>query len=279
MHGQASHPHMQPAAPPRQNRDPSAQVAAELGNAAFSRLAYVEETASTNADAAALLGDERHRGLSIVAEHQTRGSGRKGRTWLAQPGTALLVTTILPHPVAATDLWAVPFWAALALRQALLRQGIPTALHWPNDVLIDAGKVAGILCVSRITGATAWVACGVGINVHRRHGAETGIEPAPSFCDDVAPVDRGALLLALLREYDAALDDLTSPARVARAWEAAAWLPGVAYRILKDGETAAFRATALRLADGGGLVVQRDDGREETIALADARALRDAGRG
>jgi biotin-[acetyl-CoA-carboxylase] ligase BirA-like protein len=258
----------------RRDRNPYAHSAGDLAGTAFSGLTYVEETASTNADAAALLGSDRHRGRSIVAGYQTRGSGRKGRSWLAAPGTSLLVTTILPDPVDAAALWAVPFWAALAVRHALLRNGVAAALHWPNDLLIDRGKLAGVLCVSRIIGDTAWVACGVGINVHRRHGAEAGIDPPPSFCDDVAPVDRAALLVALLRAYDATLGDLASPALVARAWESAAWLPGVPYRILKDGETDAFEAIAVRLADGGGLVVKRDDGREETIALADARALR-----
>ncbi|MEO6834667.1 MAG: biotin--[acetyl-CoA-carboxylase] ligase [Candidatus Tumulicola sp.] len=261
----------QTAAP---GHDPYAAIAAQLADTAFSALAYVKETGSTNADAAALLGSERHRGLSIVADRQTRGGGRKGRSWLALPGTSLLVTTILPYAVVAARLWAVPFWAALAVRRALLARGIATTLHWPNDLLIDAGKVAGILCVSRVAGDVAWVACGVGINVHRRPGAEAGIDPPPSFCDDVAPIDRGALLLDILREYHAALDELTTPARVARAWERAARLPGIRYRILKDGAAAPFHATALALADDGGLVVQRDDGRHETIALADARALR-----
>jgi BirA family biotin operon repressor/biotin-[acetyl-CoA-carboxylase] ligase len=260
----------------RRDRDhPYARVAGDLAGSPFAAVTYVDETASTNADAAALLGAESHFGRSIVAERQTHGSGRKGRAWIAAPGTSLLVTTILPRAIDAGALWAVPFWTALAVRQALLRQGVATSLHWPNDLLIDRGKVAGILCTSRITGETAWVACGVGINVHRLHGAERGIDPPPAFCDDVAPIERGALLLALLREYAATLDDLATPARVARSWESAAWLPGVAYRIVKDGENAPFGATALRIADGGGLVVKRDDdGREETIALADARALR-----
>ena len=135
------------------------------------------------------------------------------------------------------------------------------------------GKLAGILCVSRVTGKSAWTACGVGINV-RRPPVEVPIEPTPAYCDDVAPVDRAALLAALLREYAASLALLDSPARVARAWESAAAIPGARYRLLNDGETEAFDATALRLEEGGGLVVERDDGRSETVSLADARALR-----
>lgn len=254
---------------------PYARVAEELGASAFAGIAFVDETESTNADAAALLGDPLAFGRSIVAERQTRGRGRKGRVWISQPGASLTLTTILPRLLDAERVWIVPFWAGLAVRAALLAHHIPAALQWPNDVLLSgAGKIAGILCVSRIIGSNAWVGCGVGINVLRPAGAAAPIEPPPAYCDDVAAVDRAALLLSLLREYDRTLDDLDDASAVARAWEEAAGLPGAAYRLLKDGRDTAFTAEALALAGDGGLVVRHADGRRETIALADARALR-----
>lgn len=258
---------------PRADR-PYARTAAGLAGTPFSKIAFVEETASTNADAAALLGSRRDLGTSIVAEHQTRGSGRKGRQWASQPGTSLLVTTILPRSVRAAGLWAVPFWVALAVQRALRVHGVESALHWPNDLLLDRiGKIAGILCVSRVTRDAAWVACGVGVNVHRP-AAALDVDPPPAFCDDVAPVDRAALLLELLRAYDATIDALADPPHVARQWERSAGFPGVPYRILKDGEAQPFECTAIGLAEGGGLVVRRPGTGPETIALADARALR-----
>lgn len=254
---------------------PYGRLVDELAGSAFSAIQFVAQTESTNADASKLLGDERHLGLSIVAEHQTRGTGRKGRVWTAQPGTSLLATTILPRTVNAADLWAVPFWTALAVSAALARHAVPTELHWPNDLLVPSrGKVAGILCVSRVVGDAAWIACGIGINVHRRPGGQADISPPVAFCDDVARVDRARLLLAILREYDATLERLGNALGTAALWEAGANLPGARYRILKDGETEPFDATAQRLADGGGLVVTRDDGRTETVNLADTRALR-----
>jgi hypothetical protein len=66
---------------------------------------------------------------------------------------------------------------------------------------------------------------------------------------------------------------LEMPQRIARLWERMAGLPK-RYRIVKDGETEAIDVTAIALANGGGLVVQHDGGKRETIALADARALR-----
>ena len=258
----------------RNRAHPYGRLAGELAGSAFSEITYVAQTESTNADASRLLGDARHFGLSFVAEHQTRGVGRKGRTWRAQPGTSLLATTILPRTLNARDVWVVPFWTALAVRAALAQHEVPTELSWPNDLLVpQRGKVAGILCVSRIVGDKAWMGCGVGVNVHRQPGEHADIVPAPAFCNDVARVDRARLLLAILREYEATLDRLDDARATARLWEAAADIPGKRYRVLRDGESEHFEATAQRLADGGGLVVERN-GLVETINLADARILR-----
>jgi BirA family biotin operon repressor/biotin-[acetyl-CoA-carboxylase] ligase len=249
-------------------------VAWELADSPFASIEYRDETGSTNADAAERLGDDSSGGHTIVAEFQRHGAGRKGRAWHAMPGTALLFSTILPRSIAVERLWLVPFWVALAVRAGLRECGVPATLQWPNDLLLHDRKVAGILCQSRVTAATARVACGTGINVHHLAGAATVIEPPPAFCDEVAPVDRAQLLAAILRAYDAMLAMLDDPAGVTRAWEAAAEIPGRRYRIAKDDGREPFEATAQSLEEGGGLRVIRDDGRGETVEMADARVLR-----
>ena len=255
--------------------NPYASLSEELRGTSFSAIRYVATTASTNDDAAALLGDAAAYGTTIVAEHQTAGAGRKGRSWLAQPGTSLLMTTILPRSIPAANLWIVPFGVAVAVRRGLANCGIRSQLHWPNDLLVDGRKVAGILCVSRIVGDRAWVGAGVGINVHRAPGASDGIDPPPAFCDEFVPgIARAMLLREVLLNYDVWHATLDMPPRIARVWERQAGLPGARYRVLKDGAAEALDVTALALATGGGLLVQHDDGTRETVALADARALR-----
>lgn len=253
---------------------PYRNVAAQLADGPFASIEYREETGSTNADAAELLGDERFGGHTIVAEFQRHGTGRKGRSWLAMPGTALLFSTILPQSIDVDRLWLVPFWVALAVRAGLADCGVATTLQWPNDLLLLDRKMGGILCQSRVTAATARVACGVGINVHRLAGAGADIEPAPAFCDEVAPVDRAALLVAILRSYDATLAALDDAGRVMRDWEAAAQIPGRRYRIAKDNGRERFEAIAQSLDQGGGLRVLCDDGSSERVEMADARVLR-----
>jgi BirA family biotin operon repressor/biotin-[acetyl-CoA-carboxylase] ligase len=253
---------------------PYVDVERALTQTPFASIRYVEETESTNADAADLLAIPDCGGRTIVAEYQSRGAGRKGREWRAVAGSALLFSTILPHAIAAERLWIVPFWVAVCIRAALRECGVATTLQWPNDVLLGDRKIAGVLCQSSVTGATARVACGVGINVYRWREADTAIAPPPAFCDDAAQVDRRALLEAVLLEYHRTIAQLETPERVVAAWEVAAELPGRSYRIAPDATGVPYDAVAEGIATGGGLRVRRGDGSREIVALADVRVLR-----
>lgn len=107
---------------------------------------------------------------TIVAEEQTAGRGRFGRSWTAPPGSALLVTVLLrPEPGAASAPTA-PLRVGIAVAAALERMGVRTGLKWPNDVVaLDGRKVAGILCEGTVasTDGAACVIAGIGINVNQ----------------------------------------------------------------------------------------------------------------
>lgn len=242
----------------------------------FNRISRLAVTGSTNDDMARMLGEERARGLTLVADYQKRGAGRKGRSWLAPPGSALLCTVGLPDALPTADLWAVPFWTALVVHDALTQLGAHARLQWPNDVLLDERKVCGILCISRVTGVYAWAGCGIGLNVRRPEDTQAiaDIVPPPAYLSDVvADIDRATVLQAILRCADARYDELFAPDRIAHEWEKAAQLPGMRYRIQMDGENEPFEATALRLSTGGALLVDLD-GAQREVTLADARVLR-----
>ncbi len=257
---------------------PYESVARQLAASPFASIDYLEDTGSTNADAAELLGDARRAGHTIVAEYQRAGTGRKGRTWEAAAGTSLLFTTILPEPLATDRLWLAPFWVALAVRGALAEFGVHALLQWPNDLLLRDRKLAGILCRSRVTGTIASVACGVGINV-RRSGSLSPGDELRAYCEDAAPVRRPDLLAAILRTYETTLGLLHDPAQTIAQWEAAAEIPGRRYRIQLDGVNEPFDGTARRLENGGALEVTRDDGTSESVEMADARRAKSCGRG
>ncbi|HTD32760.1 MAG TPA: biotin--[acetyl-CoA-carboxylase] ligase [Candidatus Elarobacter sp.] len=261
-----------------------ARVRAALAGTRFAGVRYVRETASTNDDAAALLGDPRASGATLVAEFQRAGRGRKaGRSWIAPAGSGLTFTTVLPDTVAAQALWAVPFWTALAVADGVEAAcGVRLDLRWPNDLDLwpsagpdgAARKAGGILCVSRVAGAEAFVGCGIGLNVRRPPDrAIAAIDPPPAYLSDAAPgVEREAVLAGVLGAMDALTGVLARPDDAARAWEERAGLRGRPYRLRLDASGELVEGTALRLGDDGGLVLEVD-GRERLVHLADARVV------
>ena len=254
----------------------SARVREALAGTRFADVRAVRETASTNDDATALLGDPSAAGATLVAEFQTAGRGRKaGRSWIAPAGSALLFTTIVPVAVPTDVLWAVPFWVALAVADGVEAGcGVRLDLRWPNDLDLGSRKAAGVLCTSRVMGAEAHVACGVGLNVSRpADRALAAIEPPPAYLSDAAPhAERETVLAAILGAMDGLLDVLARPADVARAWEERAGLRGQPYRLRLDADGTIVAGTALRLDREGGLVIAHD-GRETVVHLADARVV------
>ena len=254
----------------------AARVRAALAGTRFADVRPLARTASTNDDAAALLGDPAAAGATLVAEFQTAGKGRKaGRVWFAPPGSALLFTTVLPGTVLTDALWAVPFWVALAVAEGVEAGcGVRLDLRWPNDLDLAGRKACGILCTSRVIGGEAYVGCGVGLNVRRTADpVAAAIDPPPAYLSDAAPhAAREEILAGILGAMDALTDVLDRPADVARAWEERAGLRGRPYRLRLDADGTLIEGVAVRLGSDGGLVLAVG-GRERVVHLADARVV------
>lgn len=252
-----------------------AHVRAALTGSLFADVRYEARTGSTNDDATPLLSRGDALGTTLVAEEQTAGRGRKaGRSWIAPPGTGLLFTTILPASLPARDLWAVPFWVALCVADGIARAcAVHVDLRWPNDVFVKNGKVAGILCISRVAGDVAHVGCGVGINVFPAAGALAAIEPPPAFLSAAArDVQREAVLAEILLAFERRLASLHAPAAVARTYEERAALPGSRYRVRIDRGEVELEGVARGLGPDGALRLDVG-GTEHAISLADAQRL------
>ena len=159
----------------------------------------VEETGSTNADLLSQARSGAGEGLVLVAEAQTSGRGRMGRRWISPPRRALTFSVLLRPAVPAGLLGWVPLLAGVAVASALQRTaGVDARLKWPNDVLVDGAKIAGIL-------AERWgnaIVIGTGINVLQQRG-ELPVPTATSLllAAPMAGVDtRERLLTAVLGE-------------------------------------------------------------------------------
>ena len=143
-------------------------------NGMWRAIETVERTGSTNADLLARAGAAE--GLVLVAEEQTAGRGRMGRTWISPPHAALTFSMLLrPYWVPTGKLGWLSLLAGVSVATALRSvAGVEAELKWPNDVLAAGRKLAGIL--AEVSGDT--VVIGIGLNVSTR--PDELPEPAPA---------------------------------------------------------------------------------------------------
>ncbi|MDH7570312.1 MAG: biotin--[acetyl-CoA-carboxylase] ligase [Armatimonadota bacterium] len=172
------------------------------------RLIVKEETGSTNDDAALLASAGEPAGTVVIANWQQAGRGRRGRRWVAPPGTGLLLSVVLRPRLPAAAVARVAMAGALATAEALRRAcGLRAVVKYPNDVLLSGRKVAGVLLEARLNGKqVAWAVLGVGVNV--RHGA---VDPqlagrATSIEEHAAAPNRNHLAAELLNALEDCLE-------------------------------------------------------------------------
>jgi BirA family biotin operon repressor/biotin-[acetyl-CoA-carboxylase] ligase len=167
------------------------------------RIQYWALVASTNDIAARLADQGAADGTVVLAETQTAGRGRHGRSWHSPPGAGLYVSLVLP----ADGGTHVTLMAGVAVAEAIRTiTGLPVEIKWPNDVVSVAGgparwrKVAGILAESTRVGAAAErLVLGVGINVRPADRPPELAMRATSLEEEVSrPVDRALLLVECL---------------------------------------------------------------------------------
>jgi BirA family transcriptional regulator, biotin operon repressor / biotin---[acetyl-CoA-carboxylase] ligase len=165
----------------------------------WTSIEVVESTGSTNADLLPRGGPE---GQVLVAEEQTAGRGRAGRTWVSLPGASLTFSVLLrPTPVPSASRGWLPLLTGVAVAAAVRSTAdVAAVLKWPNDVLVGDRKLAGILAEQSPSEDT--VVVGVGLNVATPQDAlplsPAGL-PATSLLVEGADVARGPLLVEILR--------------------------------------------------------------------------------
>ena len=129
----------------------------------WGEVSVVARTGSTNADLVAAARDGAREGAVLVAEEQTAGRGRMGRSWLSPPRAALTFSMLLrPADVPAARRGWLPLLAGVAVATAIRQvSALDATLKWPNDVLLRSGKLAGILAEQ----SGDAVVVGIGVNV------------------------------------------------------------------------------------------------------------------
>ena len=162
------------------------------------RLDVVDETGSTNADliARAAAGDD-IAGSVLLAEHQTAGRGRGGRTWSGVPRALITMSVGISADGVPEDSWGwLPLLSGIAVVDAIAATtNVKAGLKWPNDVIADGGKLAGIL--AEVASRQPIVVVGIGLNVTLQPD-EIGEPGATSLSALGATVDRNELVRHLL---------------------------------------------------------------------------------
>jgi len=258
-----------------------------LAGTRFERVEWVAETGSTNADllAAATDPDIEAGERVLVADHQTAGRGRLGRTWEAPPGTSLLFSTLVRTSLPVGRLHLVTMAVAVAASDACdAVAGVRPRLKWPNDLVVpgedgSTRKLAGILAESVVRdGGVVALVVGTGINVNWPSDLPDELAAIATSLDRHAghPVDREDLLVAVLRGLDPILGALEGPggaeALLLRYRHLSAT---IGQRVRVELGAGALEGVALDVADDGHLLVAVDS-EAVRVAAGDVVHLRPA---
>lgn len=234
----------------------------------------LDEVDSTNAQALRY-GQQGLRGpLWVTAQTQSAGRGRRGRNWVSEPGN-LYASLLLADPAPIMQVAQCSFVAALAVRDAVCDAAPSVAarlsLKWPNDVLCDGRKLAGIL-IEGEGGRPLMVAIGIGINC--RHHPRDAAYPATDLAAQGAEASAADAFAALSRRMAERLALWNGGARFAdirAAWLAHGPAPGAALRVrLPDGDVTGHFET---IDDDGNLVLMETGGGRRRITAGDVFPL------
>ena len=208
----------------------------------------------------------------IIAGQQSSGRGSRGRAWTSKPGN-LYASLLIRPKLEPKDLTALPFIAALAVRDAFIAHGAPAAdvrCKWPNDVLIRDCKASGILIESsaRSGGGLDHVIIGIGMNIafypDDAHFKATCLNETTGQSIAVRPVFESLSRRLFERLTNWRVDDFSE---IRSDWSNAAWGLGKVCTFRTMGES--FTGTPKYLAEDGGLVVSLDGGQEKRLYAGD----------
>jgi BirA family biotin operon repressor/biotin-[acetyl-CoA-carboxylase] ligase len=230
---------------------------------------------STNSCARALGDADADEGAVVIAEYQSSGRGRLGRSWLAEPGTSLLLSVLLRPPCNAETAGLLTIYTSAAIAIAIERSARNAVeCKWPNDLLLGGRKFCGILIENSFQqSGLSYSVIGAGINVNQTTFPPEIAEKSTSLARDTGKtVDR----VLVLREVLIELDRMYKAVRqgdfnVAIAeWTKRCSMFGKPITVEEHEQT--VRGIAVRLRDDGGLVISSGSG-ERTIYSGDVTVV------
>ncbi|UFS69829.1 biotin--[acetyl-CoA-carboxylase] ligase [Geomonas sp. RF6] len=234
----------------------------------------LKEIDSTNTHAFRLAEEGAAEGTVVLADTQTAGKGRLGRTWLSPPGVNLYCSVILRPPIAPLAACQLTFLSVVAVARAVEKcTTLVSEIKWPNDLLVSGKKVCGLLNeMNAETEQVNFVVLGIGVNLNMTaEQLGNGLRhPATSLMEEGGvAVDRVAFTRVLLEELDSLYDlFLTQGERPVREeWLARSDLRDRGVTVVMGDRV--LQGVARGVDQFGALLVERPDGAVETVLSGD----------
>lgn len=227
---------------------------------------YWDEVDSTNAALARLSKAGAGEGTVVIADAQTAGRGRLGKPWCSPPGVNLHVSVLLKPPIQLTEARFFTLIGSLAIADAIEAHSVKAQVKWPNDVLVNDKKIAGVLAeVQAHNGRVAQMILGVGVNLNIDRPSMDRLfgDTAPgatSLCEVLGrTVDRTAFAARLLESLEQRYCDFLAHGKrpLLTEWRSRSFL---GRRVSVREEDLHVEGVAMGLDEEGCLLVTLDDG-------------------
>jgi BirA family biotin operon repressor/biotin-[acetyl-CoA-carboxylase] ligase len=238
----------------------------------------LETVDSTNVVAFRLAVEGAEHGELVVAEQQTNGRGRRGRSWSSPGRLNLYCSFVLRPELPPQRAPELTLLAAVAVAESLRSMAVPADIKWPNDLLVGRRKVAGILTeLSADPDRIHFVVVGIGVNLNARQ------EDFPPELAEVAtsvlevtgqPVARAAFVAGLAKRLEDWLDLHAAQGfgPVRERWRALSATLG--QEVLVTSERREIRGVAVDVDEDGALRIRKSDGTEERVLAGDVEQVR-----
>ncbi len=239
------------------------------------KILVYNSTSSTNDIAAEYAANKKNDGLAIFAEEQMAGRGRAGAKWISDRADSILCSIVLSKTKCSAELLSLTL--AVAIAEAIGKLGSkPAKIKWPNDIIVNDKKVAGILLESKIYNSHTIYILGVGINCHQKRDTfpaelqsiATSIDiEAQTMCDRILLAKR------LLSSIDHWLEIVRkNSVEIIEQWRKLSTLLGQRVTLIFNGT--GFTGNCIGIDPEKGLILQLDTGGVRMFDAAHARILK-----
>lgn len=248
------------------------EIQAELSTKIVGKeVIYMDVVSSTNTVAKEKAAQGYSEGMVIIADQQTAGKGRLGRSWESPPGTGIWLSIVLRPEISPPEAPFITILAALAVARALEKTvGITPGIKWPNDIVLEKAKVCGILTeMSAEMERINYIIVGIGINVNQ------DIFDFPEEIRDKATsvktvvghtVDRKAIVMKVLEYFEkfyfSALQE-GSKKKLVEEYRQYSLTLGSQVKVICQNQT--ITGKALDITEKGELIVQTENGEKITV--------------